>query len=53
MPYGTQTIKLAAISGGRILKYVLTGYSLSVKVMAGSATADTDEFCRTPGRTTT
>jgi hypothetical protein len=53
MPYGTQTIAIPAISGGSVLKYILTGYSLSVKLLSGNPATDTDEFCSSPGRTTT
>jgi hypothetical protein len=53
MPYGTQTRALPAISGGSMLKYVLTGYSLTVKVLSGNPATDTDEFCSSPGRVTT
>ncbi|MGO9515443.1 MAG: hypothetical protein ACLPND_00200, partial [Candidatus Korobacteraceae bacterium] len=53
MPYGVQTVTLPSISGGSMLKYILTGYSLSVKVLSGNPSADTDEFCSIPGRTTT
>jgi hypothetical protein len=52
MPYGVQTVTLPRISGGSIVKYVLTGYSLSVKVLSGNPVADKDEFCSVPGRTT-
>ncbi len=53
MPYGSQTVALPQISGGSMLKYILTGYSLSVKLLSGNPSTDTDEFCSSPGRTTT
>jgi hypothetical protein len=53
MPYGSQTVALPQISGGSMLKYILTGYSLSVKLLSGNPATDTDEFCSSPGRTTT
>ena len=28
-----------------MLKYILTGYSLSVKLLSGNPSTDTDEFC--------
>lgn len=52
-PYGSQTIALPAISGGSVLKYVLTGYSLIVATLSGNPTTDSDEFCSSPGRATT
>jgi len=52
-PYGAQTIALPTIGGGSMLKYILTGYSLSVKLLSGNPTSDTDEFCSVPGRLTT
>ena len=52
-PYGQFTIALPQISGGSMLKYILTGYSLNVTVMNGNPTTDRDEFCTSPGRTTT
>jgi hypothetical protein len=53
MPYGTQTITLPRISGGSMLKYILTGYALQVSLLAGNPATDTAEFCATPGQTTT
>lgn len=44
---------LPQISGGTMLKYSLTGYTLYMTVLAGNPSTDTDEFCTTPGRTTT
>jgi hypothetical protein len=52
MPYGSFSVTLPAISGGTVLKYILTGYSLTVTQLAGNPSSDTDEFCSTPGRTT-
>jgi hypothetical protein len=52
-PYGLQTRALPRISGGSMLKYILTGYSLSVQVMSGNPATDTDEYCSSPGRVTT
>jgi hypothetical protein len=60
MPYGSFTVNLPTISGGTVLKYVLTGYSLMVTQLPGSPSTDTDEFCGqvrypsipAPGRTT-
>jgi len=53
MPYGSLTMTLPAISSGSMLKYILTGYSLSVQVLNGNPTTDRDEFCSSPGRVTT
>jgi hypothetical protein len=61
MPYGSQTVSLPSISGGSMIKYVLDGYSLAVKVLTGNPSTDTDEFCGrqgypaipSPGRATT
>jgi len=52
-PYGSFPVTLPQISGGSMLKYILTGYSLSMTVLSGNPSTDTDEFCATPGRTTT
>jgi hypothetical protein len=52
MPYGSFSVNLPAISGGTVLKYILTGYSLSVTQLTGNPSTDTDEFCSSPGRTT-
>jgi hypothetical protein len=52
-PYGAQTVTLPAISGGSMLKYVLTAYSLSVTQMSGNPTTDTAEYCASAGMTTT
>jgi hypothetical protein len=51
-PYGEFPVTLPQISGGTMLKYILTGYSLSMTVMAGNPTTDTDEFCGMPGNPT-
>lgn len=51
-PYGSFTVNLPRISGGSTLKYILTGYSLSVTQLANNPTNDMDEFCSSPGRTT-
>lgn len=53
MPYGTQTVTLPRISGGSMLKYILTGYSLTVSLLSGNPSTDTSEFCAVPGQTTT
>ena len=52
MPYGSFAVNLPAISGGSVLKYILTGYSLTVSQLSGNPSSDTDEFCSSPGRTT-
>jgi hypothetical protein len=52
-PYGSFQVTLPQISGGSMLKYVLTGYSLSMSVLAGNPATDTAEFCATPAQTTT
>jgi hypothetical protein len=55
-PYGSFTLPgnpIPTFTGGSVLKYILTGYSLSVKQLSGNPTTDTDEFCSSPGRTTT
>jgi hypothetical protein len=53
-PYGAQSITLPTIAGGTMLKYVLTGYSLTLTVLAGNPTTDTNaEYCASPGQTTT
>jgi hypothetical protein len=51
-PYGSFPITLPTISGGTVDKYVLTGWTLSVSVLPGNPTTDTDEFCSSPGRVT-
>lgn len=48
-PYGSFQVTLPQISGGSMLKYILTGYSLSMSVLAGNPATDTDEFCGMPG----
>jgi len=35
-----------------VLKYILTGYSLTVTTLSGNPATDTDEFCSSVGRTT-
>jgi hypothetical protein len=52
MPYGSFTVNLPAIANGSVLKYILTGYSLTVTQLSGNPSTDTDEFCSCPGRTT-
>jgi len=52
MPYGSFTVNLPAIANGSVLKYILTGYSLTVTQLSGNPSTDTDEFCSSPGRTT-
>jgi len=52
MPYGSFSVNLPAISNGTVLKYILTGYSLTVTQLSGNPATDTDEFCSSPGRTT-
>jgi hypothetical protein len=52
MPYGSFSVNLPRISGGSVLKYILTGYSLTVTQLSGNPSTDTDEFCSSPGRTT-
>lgn len=56
MPYvpagSTMTVNLPTIAGGTVLKYILTGYGLSVTQLSGNPTTDSDEYCSRPGRTT-
>jgi hypothetical protein len=52
VPYGSFSQNLPIISGGSMLKYILTGYSLTVTQLSGNPSTDTDEFCSSPGRTT-
>jgi hypothetical protein len=52
MPYGSFTVNLPAIANGSVLKYILTGYSLTLTQLSGNPSTDTDEFCSSPGRTT-
>ncbi len=52
-PYGQFPISLNTFSGGSVVEYVLTGYSLSVQVVAGNPSTLTGEWCQSPGRSTT
>ena len=53
MPYGQFRVNLPAISGGSMIRYDLTAYSLRVSTMSGNPSTDTEEFCPTPGKVTT
>jgi hypothetical protein len=55
MPYGAQTVSLAAINqaGGTMRKYVLNGQTLTVTPLAGNPTSVSYNGCATgPGETT-
>jgi len=51
-PYGSFSVSLPTIANGSVLKYILTGYSLTVTTLSGNPATDTDEFCSSAGRTT-
>ena len=46
--YGSFTVNLPAISGGSMIEYILTAYTLSVNVLAGNPSTNTSEFCGDP-----
>ena len=49
-PYGSFQVTLPRISGGSMLKYILTGFSLSVSVMGGNPATDTASSAPFPAR---